>query len=425
MNKSTGDMRALLLTIMVPGVLAGMACESSSAGVEKAEAAARSVSAPGSKEVPVAPAVKASDALMQRTMGTSKDVPEIVQRALGRAELPLSDADRARALEIYRAGGGETGRGKLHVAYATGFGENAWRRVAFMEFVLQALSYPDVARISYASARFDTSKAISDIQSFVAQGVDVLVVYADHREAVLPTLREATEAGIRVVPWSATPGGEPGKDYLSFVGNDVCKVGAGFAEYAISKTAGKGSYVELGGTPGNAYTASWQKCAEEVYARSPGMKQLGKADTMWTQEGAFKEASAFLARESKIDVWNYAFADGARGIVRAYEAAGRPLDFALTVAGDEQGLFGDYERLRAKNPDLRIFHGPGGTFQIRVALSVAMEGASGQAVPASVNVPAVFKEYQPGRYNKDLPDEMPMSALVPMELMASMFGKAN
>jgi ribose transport system substrate-binding protein len=371
-----------------------------------------------------APVVKpASPELLQKVLGTSEGVSDLVRRALGRAEQPLSRADLDKALAIYRAGGGETGHGTLHVAWAAGFGENAWRQIAFMEFILQALTYPEVKKISFSSARFDASKAISDIQAFVTQGVDVLVVYADHREALLPAMREATQAGIVVVPWSAPPGGTPGSDYAAFVGNDVCEVGRAFARFAIAETGGKGKVVELGGTPGNPYSATVQRCENEVYGSADGMKVLGFADTMWTKEGAFKEASAFLAREPQIDVWHCEYADGARGIVRAYEAAKRPLDFVLSVAGDEQGLFGDWERLAPQNPRFKILHGPGGTSQIRVALSAGIEKKLGASIAASIDVPAELSPYKPGSYNPELPDEMPMSALVPKELIKIMFGR--
>jgi ribose transport system substrate-binding protein len=392
-------------------------------GKEDKAGAAAATTPPAEAPSAAAEVKPASPELLQKVLGTSEGVSDLVKRALGRAEQTLPQADLDKALAIYRAGGGETGRGKLHVAWATGFGENAWRQVAFMEFILQALSHPEVKKISYASARFDASKALSDIQAFVTQGVDVLVVYADHREALLPAMREASQAGIVVVPWSAPPGGTPGTDYAAFVGNDVCEVGKAFAKFAVAETGGNGKVVQLGGTPGNPYSATVQKCENEVYAGAAGMKVLGFADTMWTKEGTFKEASAFLAREPQIDAWHCEYADGARGIIRAYEAAKRPLDFVLTVAGDEQGLFGDWERLSPKNPKFKILHGPGGTSQIRVALSAGIEKKQGASIPANIDVPAKLRPYAPGSYKAGLPDEMPMSALVPEALIKQMFGK--
>jgi ribose transport system substrate-binding protein len=41
------------------------------------------------------------------------------------------------------------------VAYADGFGENVWRRVTAMEFIAQAMTYPEIGHIQYSSARGD------------------------------------------------------------------------------------------------------------------------------------------------------------------------------------------------------------------------------------------------------------------------------
>ena len=92
----------------------------------------------------------------------------------------------------------ETGHGTLTVAYADGFGENVWRQVTKMEFIDQALTYPDIKKIIYTSAAGDATKAISDMRAYIAQKVDVIVIFADAGAALLPTVKEATEAGILV-----------------------------------------------------------------------------------------------------------------------------------------------------------------------------------------------------------------------------------
>ena len=78
------------------------------------------------------------------------------------------------------------GRGaRSKVAYADGFGENVWRRVTAMEFIEQALTYPEIGHIQYSSARGDASKAIADVQAYTSQGVDVIVVFADAGKALV------------------------------------------------------------------------------------------------------------------------------------------------------------------------------------------------------------------------------------------------
>ena len=60
-----------------------------------------------------------------------------------------------------------------------------------MEFILQALTYPEIKQDHLHLGRGDASKAISDLQAYIAQKVDVIVVFADAGTALLPTVKEA------------------------------------------------------------------------------------------------------------------------------------------------------------------------------------------------------------------------------------------
>jgi ABC-type sugar transport system substrate-binding protein len=360
----------------------------------------------------------ADPALLEKSLGTTENIDPIVEKAIARAGIELSPEDRELALRCWRNQVCETGRGTLTVALADGFGENVWRRITHMEFVLQALSYPEVARIIYVSAQGDPAKAISDMRSLIAQGVDIIATFPDSGEALLPAAREATQAGIIVVPYIAGLGGTPGEDYLTFVAEDLCELGRQFAEFTIQNVGEGGNAVFLGGTPGNQLSQAWQSCAEPDL-QDAGFNILGKADTNWTQEGTFQAMSGFLSQYSDIDAILYEYSDGFRGGVRAYQSANRPLDLVLTLRTDEQGLFCDWEE--AGNPNFKIFFSTGGTFQSRIALTAAIEHLNGEEVPDRVVVPFKMRQVEEGMCDPNLPDETPVSTLVPNDLLAEMF----
>ena len=48
-----------------------------------------------------------------------------------------------------------------------------------MEFIVQALTYPNIKKIIYTSAAAMPTKAISDLRAYIAQKVDVIVIFAD------------------------------------------------------------------------------------------------------------------------------------------------------------------------------------------------------------------------------------------------------
>src|SRR3990170_5272933 len=66
----------------------------------------------------------------------------IALAGLGRAERKVNEA---LALKCWKNNGCDTGTGgKLTVAYLEQFGENVYRQMSKMEFILQALTYPQV-----------------------------------------------------------------------------------------------------------------------------------------------------------------------------------------------------------------------------------------------------------------------------------------
>lgn len=364
-------------------------------------------------------AESAKDLMMSR-LGTTEADPVIVD-AVERASRPVTPELRAKALECWNKNSCETGTGgKISVAYADGFGENVWRRVTAMEYIQQALTYPEIGKIQYTSARGDAAKAISDLRSYIAQGVNVIVVFADHGAALGPTLREAREAGIKVVLHNGTEAGTAGKDYTSNVAEDICKLGQEFVKAVKDGNPSASGIVALGGTPGNPLSAAWQDCAEKQTA-SLGEKILGRLDTNWTQEGTFTAVSTALSQYDKIDGYIYEYADGFRGAVRAYKSAKAPMNFVAALRTDEQGLFCDWEE--ANNPNFKIYYSSGQNFQSRFALTAAMMAVAGKDVAAHISVPFKMKPAVKGLCNKALPMEMSVSTMVDQDTLKAMFTK--
>jgi len=275
----------------------------------------------------------------------------------------------------------------------------------------------------YRSARGDAAKAISDMQAYVAQKVDIIVIFADAGAALLPAVKEASEAGILVVLQNGTSvGGHPGKDYLTSVSENVCQLGIGFVKVVLENSSkDPTTIVELGGTPGNPLSATWQKCAEQEISGHKNLKLLGKADTNWTQEGTFQAMSGFLSQYGSVDAVLYEYADGFRGGLRAYQSAKKPPNVIVALRTDEQGLFCDWQKIG--DPDFKIFYSSGQNDQARFALTAAMMKRAGDTIPASIDVPFKMHRVVKGLCNPALPEDASVSTLVDNEMMQAMFPK--
>jgi ribose transport system substrate-binding protein len=361
--------------------------------------------------------------LMMKAVGTTEGVSPVIVEAIKHAAMDLTPEQRKLALECWKNNVCETGHGTLTVAYADGFGENVWRQVTKMEFIEQALTYPDVKKIVYTSAGGDAAKAVSDMRAYVAQKVDVIVTFADAGPALLPTVKEATEAGILVVLHNGTyVGGKAGTDFVTTVAENICNLGADFIKIAAENSKkDPTTVVELGGTPGNPLSAGWQKCSDEEIAKHKNLKLLGKADTNWTQEGTFQAMSGFLSQNGSVDAVVYEYADGFRGGLRAYQEAKKQPDVIVALRTDEQGLFCDWQKIN--DPNFKIFYSNGQNDQSRFALTAAMMKKAGQTVPTTVDVPFKMKQVVTGMCNHDLPEDASVSTLVDNDMMKAMFAK--
>jgi ribose transport system substrate-binding protein len=355
--------------------------------------------------------------VLMQALGTTEGVPDVALATFYRAGLPVDEATAELALQCWRDKVCDTGTGgEVTIALADGFGENVWREITHMEMILQALTYPEIGRIIYTSGQFDTQKAISDFNSLIAQEVDIIIGFPDAGDAMLPSIREATERGIIYVPHSYGKIGEPGTDYLTFVAEDVCLLGEKFAA-VLNDEVGEGKVAFLGGTPGNPLSAAWQACEEA--ALGDGIELIGRGDTNWTREGTLEAMSGFLSSDPDLAGVSYEAADSFLGGFRAYEAAGLPLDLVLTLRTDEVGLFCEWQDIG--NENFKIFYSAGGNYQSRIALTAAMMAYHGADVDSSVIIPVEMRQVDESSCDPNMPALASVSSLVPVDIVSAMY----
>ena len=107
-----------------------------------------------------------------------------------------------------------------------------------------------------------------------------------------------------------------------------------------------------------------------------------------------------LAEHPDLAGISYEYADGFLGGIRAYEAAGVPLDLVLTLRTDEVGLFCEWA---IANPDFKIYFSSGGGFDSRIALTAGMMALNGESVPPNIVVPAQMRQVTETDCNAAIP----------------------
>jgi ribose transport system substrate-binding protein len=365
---------------------------------------------------------KAKTATLKKTLFNAKLLPSnkmarnIALAAYGRADKKVNES---LALRCWRSNGCTTGTGgKLTVAYVEGFGENIYRHISKMEFILQALTYKQIGKIIYTSAHSDPSQALTDFRAAIAQGVDVIVTYPDFGDAMLPVFREATRAGIPVATYAWGYVSGPGRNYLTVVGEDTCRLGKAYAR-VMNREVKSGNIAFLGGFPGNPLSLGWQKCERPALNKS--IKVVANEATNWDSSKVQQVVAGILARYPNIKGWSYEYGLGmAQGAFAAYKAAGKPFNAVLTLRTDDVGMGCAAKRL--KNPKLKVYYYTAGNSQIRVALTAAMMKLKGAKIPPTIVFPiALQNQAKRDSCVKGYPQEASATSLVPVGLLKKMY----
>jgi ribose transport system substrate-binding protein len=227
----------------------------------------------------------------------------------------------------------------LTLGIGDGFGVNAWSQESYAAARSEAAKCPNVKQIVTVGGG-DLQKSISDVNSMVAQGAKAIVLIPDFGQAQLASIKQATAAGVKVVPWGADPSGSPGSDYVSYVDWDVPASGKLWAEWMVKALHGKGNVIYTGGPAGNPVGAEQLAAIVQVFKQNPGMKLLTGTKswpvTNWDPATAQKVTSALLAKYPKIDGIISNYGTDALASVRAFQAANRKLVPITTL--DANGL---------------------------------------------------------------------------------------
>lgn len=216
----------------------------------------------------------------------------------------------------------------ITVGFADGFGGNSWRKITRAIVEDEAAKCSNIKKVIYTDAQGDTQKAISDFNSLVAQGADVIVSFVDGGEALLPTIKKATAAGVKVVPFVGSPGGKPGVDYVDFVSEDITTYGQTLAKWTIEQMGGKGNLVMLGGIAGNSYSQGVYDGVVKEAKAHPGIKLLstdGPVSTDWEPGKTQQVVAGLITKYGNIDGIVADYGGGSVGGIRAFIAAGKPL----------------------------------------------------------------------------------------------------
>ncbi|WP_265518248.1 substrate-binding domain-containing protein [Nitratireductor luteus] len=190
---------------------------------------------------------------------------------------------------------------------------------------------PDVELI-VTDGQNDSAKQVTDVESLIARGIDVLMISPLTSDALTPVVQDALDAGIKVV----TLDRKVNVPVTVHVGALNKPIGEQAGKFLVEKLGGEGAIIEIQGTAGASATVDRHDGFMEGIEGS-GLKVVASQHADYLREQALKFMEDQLQRFGPGEIQAvYAHNDEmALGAVQALEAAGR-LEEVMVVGVDGQ-----------------------------------------------------------------------------------------
>ncbi|HMJ91405.1 MAG TPA: ABC transporter substrate-binding protein [Candidatus Acidoferrum sp.] len=219
------------------------------------------------------------------------------------------------------AASGSGAGGKLTVGFSQIGAESAWRTA-------ETQSIQDEAKkrgvdLRFSDAQQKQENQIKALRTFLAQGVDAIILAPVVETGWEPVLKEIKQAKIPVILVDRGIKVTDESLYTTLIASDFVNEGRMAADWLVKKLGGKGNIVELQGTPGAAPAIDRKKGFDEVIAKIPGMKVIKSQTGDFTRSKGKEVMEAFLKAEGKNINAVYAHNDDmALGAIQAIEEGG-------------------------------------------------------------------------------------------------------
>jgi galactofuranose transport system substrate-binding protein len=212
--------------------------------------------------------------------------------------------------------------------YKVGFAQvesnNPWRLAETQSMKDEAakLGY----QLVYTDAAGSAAKQVADVNSMIAQGVDLIFLAPREEKPLIPAVMAAKKAGIPVILLDRNVDqslAKAGEDYVTFIGSDFVEEGRRMAEWLIKNANGKTKIIELEGTTGSSPANDRKKGFDEAIKAAGGFEILASQSGDFARDKGRQVAETLLQAHPDATAI-YAHNDEmAIGAIAALEAAGK------------------------------------------------------------------------------------------------------
>jgi ribose transport system substrate-binding protein len=238
------------------------------------------------------------------------------------------------------AGGGKQSSGKSGgyvIGFSNSFNGNTYRQSmeAHARDAAEKLKATgELKELIFAESNQNNSVQVQQIQSFIMQKVDAIIIDPGSATALTGVIQEASDAGIPCIIVNDGPV-ESTAELCYQINFDAVEQMSFLAEWVCKEIGGKGNIIELRGTAGSSFDEIAHQGFRKVLDKYPNIKVVAEIYTDWTGSKAQSELASVLPTLPKIDAILNQGGDS-YAAVQAFKAAGLPLP---VIGGDNRGFF--------------------------------------------------------------------------------------
>jgi len=247
------------------------------------------------------------------------------------------------------------------------------------EVAAAARAHPDI-QIVFADAQQDNARQVADVESFLRQKIDLLIISPNEAKPLTPIVKRAFESGIPVIVLDREIEGD---SYTSFIGADNRAIGRAAGEFVAELLGGQGNVVEIKGLPGSTPARDRSEGFHEAIAAFPGLEIVHDPVANWLREEAMTQMEAALSAHERIDLV-YAHNDPmAIGAWLAARAKGREHSIKFVGIDGLPGLDGGKQAVTDGKLAATFVYPTGG----KEAVDIAIKILAGESVPHRITLP--------------------------------------
>lgn len=167
----------------------------------------------------------------------------------------------------------------------------------------------------------DVATQLSQVENFVTQGVDAIILIPPNTDATDPATKLAVDAGIPLVYVNRKPANLPEGVY--YVGSDSIIAGRLQMEWLAEKMGGKGNCVLMNGNLSQEAAQMRTAGVKEIVEKNPDIKIIKEDTANWSRAEGLALMENWLSTGDQIDCVASNNDEMAIGALQAIEAAGK------------------------------------------------------------------------------------------------------